>query len=178
MRLTGVLSTVFLVLGTVTAWAEDLPITAFFGTWQGTGVAESADSLYFAITARDFDVAISAADDGFAITWTTIIHSGGDPNNPDVRRRQSSLTFEPAERVGVFEATNSGNPVDGEVLSWAQLDENTLSVHQMILNDRGGFDLSTYNRTLTSLGMELDFQRLRDGEQVRSVTGRLIKISG
>lgn len=176
--MTGFLSAVFLALGTLTAWAEDLPITAFYGTWQGAGVAESADSLYFAMTARDFDVVISAAGDGFAITWTTVIHSGGDPSNPDVRRRESSLTFEPSGRPGVYEATNSGNPVDGEVLSWARIDGNTLSVHQMTLNDGGGFDLSTYNRTLTSLGMELDFQRLRDGEQIRSVTGRLIKVAG
>ena len=178
MRLTGLLSALFLVMATLTARAADVPIAAFYGTWQGAGVAENADSLYFAMTTRDFNVVVVPAGEGFTVTWTTIIHSGGDPNNPDIRRREATLTFEPAERTGVFEATNSGNPVDGEVLSWARIDENTLSVYQMTLNESGGFELTSYDRTLTGLGMELHFRRLRDGEQVRTVTGRLIKISG
>ena len=178
MRLMGLLATVVLVFGTPIARAADLPISAFFGTWQGSGVAENADSLYFALTTRDFDVVIEDASDGFTVTWTTIIRSGGDPNNPDVRRRQASLTFEPAERPGVFEATESGDPLDGDILSWARINGNTLSVHQMVLNDNGGFELTTYDRTITDVGMELSFRRLRDGEQVRAVTGRLIKISG
>lgn len=178
MRLTGLLSALFLVMATLSARAADVPISAFFGTWQGSGVAENADSLYFAMTTRDFDVVVAPDGDGFTITWTTIIRSGGDPNNPDIRRRQATLTFEPADRAGMFEATDSGNPVDGEVLSWARIVDNTLSVHQMTLNENGGFELTTYDRTLTGLGMELDFRRIRDGEEVRKVTGRLIKITG
>lgn len=178
MRMTGVLAAVALLFGTLTARADDLPISAFYGNWQGNGVAENADSIYFAMTTRDFDVVIEAAGDGFQITWTTVIRSGGDPNNPDIRRREATLTFAPAARPGVYESTDSGDPLDGGVLSWARVDENTLSVHQMTLNDNGGFELTTYDRTITSLGMELSFRRLRDGEQVRTVTGRLIKVAG
>ena len=178
MRMTGLLTAVILVFGTLAARAQDLPASAFYGTWEGSGVAENADSLYFAMTTRDFDVVIGAAGDGFTVTWTTVIRSGGDPNNPDIRRRQASLTFEPAARPGVYESTDSGDPLDGGVLSWARIDGNTLSIHQMTLNDSGGFELTTSDRTITSLGMELSFRRLRDGEQVRTVTGRLIKIAG
>jgi len=178
MRLTGLLSAIFLVTATLTARAADVPISAFYGTWQGAGMAEDADSVYFAMTTRDFNVVVGPAGNGFTVTWTTVIHSGGDPNNPDIRRRETTLTFEPADRAGMYNATNSGNPVDGEVLSWARIEDNTLSVFQMALNDSGGFELTSYDRTLTGLGMELDFRRLRDGEEVRKVTGRLIKIAG
>ena len=178
MRLTGLLAAVFLVFGTLPGRAADAPIEAFFGFWQGNGVAENADSLYFAVTTRDFDVRIEPADGGFRITWTTIIRSGGDPNNPDVRRREATLTFRPSDRPDVFEATASRNPLEGGVMSWARIEENTLSVYQMTLNDRGGYELTSYDRTLSGVGMELAFRRLRDGEEVRTVTGRLIKISG
>lgn len=178
MRLMGLISAVYLVLGVLPARAADLPVSAFFGTWQGNGVAENADSLYFAMTTRDFDVVIEQAGNGFKITWTTVIRSGGDPNNPDVRRREASLTFEPSGRFSVFEASESGDPLQGGVLSWARIEEKTLSVYQMTLTEDGGFALTSYDRTLTGLGMELSFRRLRDGEQVRTVTGRLVKIAG
>ena len=179
MRVTGFLSAaVILVMGTLAAQAEDLPLSAFYGTWEGNGVAENADSLYFAMTTRDFDVVIEPAGNGFRVMWTTVIRSGGDPNNPDIRRREATLTFERADRPGVYESTDSGDPLEGGVLSWARIDENTLSIHQMTLNENGGFELTTYDRTITSLGMELSFRRLRDGEQVRTVTGRLIKTAG
>ena len=32
--------------------AQDLPVSGFVGTYSGGGVAESRDSLYFALTAR------------------------------------------------------------------------------------------------------------------------------
>ncbi len=178
MRMTVLLSTAILMLGTLAARAADLPVSAFFGTWQGSGVAENADSLYFAMTTRDFDVVIEPAGRGFTVTWTTVIRSGGDPNNPDIRRRRASLTFVPADRPGIYASTESGDPLDGGVLSWARIDGNTLTVNQMALNDSGGFELTTYDRTITGSGMELSFRRLRDGDQVRTVTGRLVKIAG
>jgi hypothetical protein len=190
MRLTGLLSALFLVLGVATAWAEDLPITAFHGAWQGTGVAANADSLYFSVTPSDlgppvtppvtviFDVEIAPADDGFAVTWTWVIPNDGDPNNPERVRLDGSLNFEPSERAGVFEATNSGNPLEADVLSWARIDENTLTMHQMVVFDSGGFELVTYDWTLTSIGLEQTFTRLRDGEPIRSGTVRLVKIAG
>lgn len=178
MRLTAFFSAALLIFLALPSQAQDLPISAFFGTWKGSGLAENADSVYFAITARDFDVVIEPDEDGFTITWTTIIHSGGAPADPDIRRRQATLTFEPSDQAGVFEAQDSDNPLEGGVLSWARISGDTLSVYQMTLNESGGFELTSYDRTLNSLGMELEFRRLRDGEEVRKVTGRLIKMSG
>ena len=55
------------------AQAADLNIKAFFGKFQGGGVAENDDSLYFGVTARDFDVDIQPADTGFSVSWTSVI---------------------------------------------------------------------------------------------------------
>ena len=36
--------------------ADDLPVAAFFGTFQGSGIAVSQDAIYAQETARDMDV--------------------------------------------------------------------------------------------------------------------------
>ena len=155
---------------------SDQPISAFVGTWQGTGVAENDDSLFFAMTQRDLDVVIRGDDSGFSVEWTTVIRSGGDPSNPDVRRRTATLSFSPAQRPGMWHADTSGDPLAGGVMSWAQVTGNTLGVYQLTTTD-DGFVLLIYNRTLSDLGMELEFHRLRNGTEVRTVTGRLVKIA-
>lgn len=154
----------------------DQPISAFVGTWQGSGVAENDDSLYFAMTQRDLDVIITGDDSRFSVEWTTIIRSGGSPADPDIRRRTATLSFTPSERPGIWRADTSADPLSGGVMSWAQVTGNTLGIFQMTMTD-DGFALLVYNRTLSDLGMELEFHRLRNGTEVRTVRGRLIKVA-
>jgi len=45
----------------------DLPASAFFGTFTGTGVAKNRDSIYFAVTVRHLDVRIHPAAAGFRL---------------------------------------------------------------------------------------------------------------
>lgn len=155
-----------------------LPIRAFAGTWEGVGLAENSDSLYFGVTTRDLNVRITPRDRGFELYWTTLIRSGGRPDNPDERRREASLTFRPTDTPGVFEAESSENPLNGGVLSWARLHGNTLSVYQMTLNAEGGYEITSYDRTLTGAGLDFTFRRIRDGGPVRTVEGRLVKTGG
>lgn len=161
------------------AGAQDaLSIRAFAGTWEGVGVAENSDSLYFGVTTRDLNVTITPRDSGFQVHWTTLIRGGGLREDPDARRRESSLTFRPTDDPLVFEAQSSANPLTGGVLSWARLHGNTLSLYQMTLNDQGGYELTSYDRTLTGAGMDFVFRRIRDGEPVRTVEGRMVKTGG
>ena len=165
----------FAVAGPANA-QTDQPISAFVGTWQGSGVAENDDSLYFAMTQRDLDVIITGDDSRFSVEWTTIIRSGGNPADPDIRRRTATLSFTPSGRPGVWRADTSADPLTGGVMSWAQVTGNTLGIFQLTMTD-DGFALLVYNRTLSDLGMELEFHRLRDGTEVRTVRGRLIKVA-
>ena len=174
-RIAALIALAFSVVGPANA-QSDQPISAFVGTWQGTGVAEDDDSLYFAMTQRDLDVVIRGDDSRFSVEWTTVIRSGGDPSNPDVRRRTAALSFTPTDQPGRWRADTSSDPLAGGVMSWAQVTGNTLGVYQLTMTDEG-FALLVYNRTLSDLGMELEFHRLRNGTEVRTVRGRLIKIA-
>ncbi len=155
--------------------AGDLPITAFFGQFAGKGLARNDMSEYFALTVRDLDVTIMPRGQGFALTWTTVLRQGGDPANPNVKRKSTSLTFIPAGRYNVFRSVPQVDPMSGTAYAWARIKGQTLTVHSLVITGDGSYELHTYDRTLTPLGMELKFTRLRDGEATRSVTARLTK---
>lgn len=159
------------------AQAADLGIKAFFGKFQGGGVAENDDSLYFGVTARDFDVDIQPADKGFSVTWTSVIRGGGVPGKPETRRKTSMRTFKPANRPGIWEAVESKDPVNGGELCWARVKGSTLTVYLMVVRKDGAYELQQYDRKLLPTGMEMVFTRSRDGDKVRSVKGRLVKVA-
>jgi hypothetical protein len=158
----------------VPAAAQNLKIAAFYGTFQGNGVAENEDSAYFAMTPRDFDVVTAPTPDGFTITWTSVIREGGDPKAPNVRRKSTTRTFA-ATGTGIWKAKENGDPVAGGEVSWARISRNTLTIYAMTVGPDGLYEVQRYDRTLSGTGMDLTFTRLRDGERARRVKGKLIK---
>lgn len=153
-------------------------IADFVGTWQGMGVLETEDSLFFAMNRRDLDVTIDGDDRRFTVEWTTVRRSGDDPDAPEIRRESASLTFTPADHPYVYEAASSESPLDGGTMSWARLHGQTLSVYEMAITEDGGYAVSTYDRTLSEGGdMALRFVRLQDGQPVREVNGQLSRVS-
>ncbi len=170
-----VLAAVLFVAPTHRSSAQQLPVDAFYGFFTGTGIAENSDSLYFGVTVRDLDVTIGAEDDGFYVEWTSIIRGGGTPAAPEVRERISRMSFEPSGRPGIFRALGTGNPLTEEALAWAYVANATLTLHIMAVRDDGGYEINTYNRTLSGTGMDLQFTSRRNGEAIRTVEGRLVK---
>ena len=164
-------------LSTGTAHAEDLTPATFFGTFQGSGYAENRDSLYFGTTVRDLDGVIASSGNGFSVTWTTVIRSGGDPNNPDVKRKAQTVSFSPTGQAGVFRGTPSGDPLSGNAYVWAKIEERTMTVYIMTISEQGNYDMQSYARTLSGTGMDLVFTRIRDGEPVRSAKAKLVKLA-
>ena len=161
-----------LSLGTL---AADLSISAFFGKFSGGGIAQNADSVFFALTTRDFDVDIGPSGKGFTINWTSVIRRGGDPDKPDVRRKSTTKLFNPTANPGVFHCADSGDPLAGKEMCWARIEKNTLSIFVMVVDKNGVYELQQYDRTLAGAGMELVFKSFRDGDRLRSVSGQLIK---
>ena len=155
--------------------AEDLRTAAFFGQWVGSGIAHSQDSLYFGVTVRDLDVRIGPTSDGFSISWTTVLRQGGDPDNPDVRRRSTAIDFVSSARPRVFHAREAQEPLEGGSYIWARIKERTLTVYIFNIDDDGVYDMQSYARTLSGTGMDLNFTRIRDGEPMRSVNAKLVK---
>lgn len=157
--------------------AQNQPPEAFYGTFQGSGFAENRDSLYFGTTIRDLDVVIARAGSGFSVTWTTVIRSGGDPANPDTRRKTQTVSFMPGSQPGVFRGTPSGDPLSGNPYIWARIAAQTLTVYILNITANGSYEMQSYARTLGGYGMELVFSRIRDGEPVRSARARLTKLA-
>lgn len=176
MRLIAIALAALVCASTAAAQNRDLPISAFFGTFSGGGIAKNDDSIYFAVTARDIDVTIRARGKGFTVAWTSVIRRGGDPKRPDVRRKSTTMHFVPTGRGRMYRAAGvKSDLLKGDELAWARVRGNTLSVYLMRIDGKGAYQVQRYDRTLSAMGMQLVFTRIKDGERVRSVKGRLIK---
>ena len=168
-RLLAPLLTLAVLFGTSAVQADDLPLQAFYGHYQGSGVAENSDSLYFGVTVRDLDVHIAPEAPGFSIEWTSVIRGGGDPNNPDVRKRTQRMSFVPSGKPGIFDAIGKQDARSPDGLGWASINERTLTVHVLRITDTGDYVIQTYDRTLEGTGMKLKFVNVANGEPQREV---------
>lgn len=170
--MTRLLATAFmLLLLVVPAAADTLTLPAFFGKFAGSGIAESYDNVYAPETVRDLDVVIAPSSSGaFSITWTTVVRK---PSG-EAKRKTDTLTFTPSGGTR-YESAERRDPYSADGLAWAGIKERTLSVHILSIDTAGGYQLQTYARTLTGLGMELEYTRKVDGEDKRVVKARLVK---
>jgi len=172
----GVLAAAVLIGMALPSAAKDLSIKAFAGTWSGSGLARNDESDYFGLTIRDLDVSIQPAGQGFVLGWTTVLREGGDPDNPDVKRKSESLTFVPSSRPGILVPEGgAGDPISGGRSVWAYVKGQTLVITFLSVLDNGEYQLQRYDRTLTDLGMELEFTRISGHGVARQVSGRLTK---
>jgi hypothetical protein len=104
-----------------------------------------------------------------------VIRQGGSPTNPNTRRRETTRTFRPGPKGGIWRCAESGDPLDGKEACWARIVNQTLVVYQMTVLPSGAYEIEQYDRTLKDTGMDLKYTRLRDREPVRTVTGKLVK---
>jgi hypothetical protein len=159
------------------ARAQSAGIAEFFGEWRGSGVSQSNVSLNFKVTARDLDVAIRPEGEGFAVRWTTVLRQKGDPGAPTAERKSSEIHFVPAGKPNVWRGRDFADPMGSNGYAWARIEKQTLVLHVLSVRDDGGYEMQIYERTLEGTGMRLKFTSHRDGDPVRSVKGRLIKVA-
>lgn len=155
------------------AAVDNLPIEAFFGTFQGSGIAVSQDAIYAPETARDMDVTIRQAGDGFSVEWTTVTRRGDGAIN----RKTEALTFRPDAANGRYLTDQRTDALSEDGLAWAYIEKQTLNVFLMMVDARGRYSIQRYARTLGSQGMELLFVRTRQGSDRKIVKGLLVKIA-
>ncbi len=171
-----VVATALVVLGGAAAAQErDLSIRAFYGTWVGSAISESAVSITFPVTIRDLDVTIAETASGFRLEWTTILRQRGDPESPTVQRKSSVLDFVASGRAGVWAAAGNTDPLASGTYAWAHISGQKLSVNILTIAKDGSHAMQVYERTVAPQGMQLAFRRIVDGETVRTVDGKLIK---
>jgi hypothetical protein len=156
---------------------REAPIAAFYGRWVGSGLSESGLSSTFRLTQRDFDVEVQPDGDGFRLTWTTVQRQKGDPLNPFIVRRERTVNFKPAGQPNVWRSAENTDPLTGQPYVWARMEKQTLVVTVLDMEPDGRWEMQIYRRTLSDLGMKLDFTRMADGEPQRTAQGRLTKYS-
>lgn len=170
-------SVLLLALAAQMVRAGDLGIAPFVGSYSGSAEMERADGT---TQARDMSVEISENKRSFNVEWTTVAYK----SSGKVSEKSYDIEFVETDRDGVFAAAQRKNafghavqldPMQGEPYVWAQLVEDTLTVYSLYVAEDGGYEIQQFDRTLTEGGLKLDFNRLRNGEQMATISAFLSK---
>ena len=164
------------LVGAAVAEAQSGGIQRFYGSYVGEAVSESGDEL----DKRDISAEITPQGKGFKVKWTVVIKRGSDKP----RRVEYTIAFSPTKRPDIYSSQMRtdvfGNavpldPLAGDPYIWARIDGNKFWMYALFVTDTGGYEMQTYERTLVPDGMDLRYSRVRDGEVLRTVIGKLKK---
>jgi hypothetical protein len=156
--------------------AEAQGIERFYGSYVGEALSQTGDEL----DKRDINAEIAPQGNGFKMTFTVVVKRGKDKP----RRDDYTIAFLPSQRPGIYSSAMRtdvfGNavpkdPLVGDPYIWARLDGDRLWRYALFVTDTGGYEMQTYEYTLVAGGLNLRFSRIRDGEVLRTVTGKLKK---
>lgn len=153
------------------AQAARAEIERFVGRYHGSAEIVNADG---SASPRDMSVTITETEKGFSVKWTTITHK----SRGRLKEATYDVNFVPTDRPGVFAAAMKRNlfghetqldPMKGEPYVWARIVDETLTVFSLFVNDAGGYELQQFDRTLANGGLMLEFSRISNGEEMRTV---------
>lgn len=155
-------------------------IEAFYGAYAGRGVASSSNGGQ---TNRDLSVEIQPDKQGkgFIVRWSTVTHrKDGKQKRKAYRIRfvpsGSENVYSSAMRINLFGRAVPLDPLKGDPYVWAVISGKTLKVYALIVTDEFGYEMQTYERTLTQEGLDLKFSGVRDGERLRDVRAQLVRL--
>ena len=147
-------------------------IDPFVGKYVGKATSKLQDRL----TDRDLNFEIRKHDNGFTLSWVTIIpRQDGKTKRTSFRikfekTRKTSL-FSAAMRRNAFGAPIPLDPLKGDPYMWASIRGNTLGVYGVHVSADGGYELQVYERTLVPGGIKLVFKRIRNGKRLKEISG-------
>lgn len=164
------------VLMSSSFWASAANIEDFFGTFVGTAKMSSDGSE----ADRDMTVIIQPSNSGFNVTWTSIIYK------EDGRKKENKYTisFTPTSRDNIFGSAMKTNvfgkavpldPLKGDPYVWSRLNDDTLSVFSLLIDENGDYVVQEYHRSLTNGGLDLEYRRLQGGKPTKSIEAFLQK---
>jgi hypothetical protein len=168
---------------TASAAAKVVQIADYFGSY--VGVAEVKDAVDRVIQERHMDIEITPfRQGGFRVNWVNVTLVDGRRDLPGVERRVAEITFEPRGQSNLFVEARATSPftrreeiepMAGDPLRWAKLDEDGLHVFSFVVLPNGRYELHTYTRRLTDAGLDLFFERVVDGDTLRRIEGRTVR---
>jgi len=153
--------------------ADALSIADFVGHFRGEAQVQAGDR-FFVQQVRDAEVELRSDDDGFRLSWTTVIHSG-EGDKTAVRRRTAEMRFVAGPTPSQFRSPEPLEPFVERPTAWAYIDRNMLVVHVLSILGDGNYELQTYQRSLSGDVMTLHFSRVFPGQPELVVSGRLIR---
>lgn len=170
-------------VGSPATAAEDRALEDFYGDFVGRSIAGSTGVTgdEAELAPRHLNVSIHPIDDGFTIAWLTITTRASGKTKAKSYLVDFRATARPGLYASAMRRDTSGalvplDPMSGDPYVWASLAGATLSVHAMLVTDDGGYEIQIYRRTLTDDGMDLTFQRFRDGVLMKEIAGTLIRV--
>lgn len=159
---------------------SDSELTPFFGTYTGVSI----NVVQGEVSGRDLAVTIKPwEDNGFTVQWTAITYRADGKQ----KKAETSIDFYPSPRQGIY-ASAMRKDVFGKMVSydpagadaapyvWAGLEGETLTVRALYIVDNGDFEIQTYERTLQSGDLALEFERTLNGERVTQVSAVLERV--
>ena len=160
-------------------------IDPFIGTYVGTAQVLGPNGEV--TEERDMDITIAEErGGGFKITWINVTRVSGRRDVSGVRRRVDEVTLEPGDREGLFleqarrslfERRQDIDVIAGDPMRWARIDGNRLGIFSLVVTDDGGYALQSYERILTEEGLDIEFNRVEDGEVTRRIIGHTIRVN-
>ena len=165
------------LLAACPAAAQGGGIERFYGTYSGEAISESGDEL----DKRDINADITPQGKGFKVKFTVVVKRGKDKP----RRDEYTIMFNPSKRSGIYSSAMRtdvfGNsvpldPLAGDPYMWARIDGDKFWRYALFVTETGGYEMQTYEYTLVPGGLDLRYSRVRDGEVLRTVTGKLKKV--
>jgi len=162
------------VLFAAPAFAADPLPKNFYGSFSGTGLAETRpDGKPVKVQPRDFDVTISEKGDGFVVAWKTTEYTI-KPGTSKIEKEKTSINFIPASRPGFYKTDLAPDVHNGEPLYWALVTGDTLLVYRMVVYGDAKFEIAAWTRSIMKDGkMKLEFNRYGNGTTPRTVKGVL-----
>ena len=167
---------IFLVALPLCKYAVAADIEPFVGEYSGSAELDSGGAKEM----RDMSVQIMKNEEGFTIGWESTIHRA----DGRVKKKSYSIDFIPTDRENIYSSAMKTNvfghavpldPMVGDPYVWSRITGDTLTVFSLHVDEEGGYEMQQYNRTLTEGGLQLDFQRIRNGEKQKSITTFLDK---
>jgi len=149
----------------------------FLGSYVGHTIeVENGKDIH-----RDLSVVIKENGNGFQLEWkTTKIKASGK-----TKTKSYSIDFEPTGRENIFSSAMKANlfggrqpldPMKGDPYVWSRVNGDLLTVHAMIITEDGGYEMLTYKRTVVEEGLDLEFNRIKNGESLKTITAHLEKV--
>lgn len=149
------------------------------GTYLGYAIVEDVNDG----TRREREMTITI--DGYKryglrIHWTSVELVNGRRDLPGVAYRSDELLLEPSENDQYFIATSphspfsqreNEQPLSGDPMRWATLDDDSLEVISFVILQDGQYEMQRYDRQLDAEGIRLTFERIVDGNIVRKISG-------